>query len=106
MAKSISASVGKNGVNRTNDVTTVQELLNKVPVTHGRPSPLLEVDGVCGNLTRTAIGDFQKIGCGFKWPDQLISVGGRTWNQLSVLTGGRLPQISFLRLPCARWQRS
>lgn len=88
MTKLISASVGKNGVNRPNDVTTVQELLNKVSITHGRPLPPLEVDGVCGNLTRTAIGNFQKIGCEFKWPDQLISVGGRTWNKLSALTGG------------------
>ncbi|MEI6709087.1 MAG: hypothetical protein WCK96_18345 [Methylococcales bacterium] len=88
MSKSISASVGKNGANKPNDVTTVQELLNKVPITHGRPLPPLEVDGVCGNVTRTAIGNFQKIGCGFEWPDQLISVGGRTWDRLLALTEG------------------
>nr|WP_319493315.1 hypothetical protein [uncultured Desulfobacter sp.] len=88
MTKSISASVGKKGANRPNDVKTVQELLNKVPITSGRPTPLLEVDGMCWSLTCTAIGNFQKISCGFKWPDQLISVGGRTWNQLIALTGG------------------
>ena len=88
MTKSISASVGKNGANKLNDVTIVQELLNKVPITHGRPLLSLEVDGLCGNLTLIAIGNFQKTGCGFKWPDQLISVGGRTWNQLLALTEG------------------
>ena len=46
MARKISASVGRmGGINRYEDVVTVQELLNHVPSNDGGPIPLLKVDG-------------------------------------------------------------
>jgi hypothetical protein len=78
----ISGSVGLNGKNVKTDVETVQKLLNRVPREKGGPAALLKVDGLCWQKTTAAIERFQKIGCGFKWPDRLISPGKRTWIEL------------------------
>lgn len=79
--KQISASVGKGGVNKKEDVTLVQQLLNKKGA-----SPALVEDGDCGNKTITAIVAFQKASFP-DWPakdhDGLISVGKNTWKKLS-----------------------
>ncbi len=85
MTKSISASVGKNGTNKPNDVKIIQELLNRVSRIHGGPLSPLKVDGLCGGITLKAIDIFQKTGCNFKWPDQLIEPAGKTWGQLLVV---------------------
>jgi hypothetical protein len=61
---------------------TVQALLDRVPFVEGGPSPLLAVDGLCYGKSLQAIGRFQKIGCGFQWPDQRIEPNRRTWNRL------------------------
>ena len=82
MAAEISASVGDSAHNRPPDVRTVQDLLNRVPLTSGGPLPPLKVDGLCYGKTLSAIEGFQKKGCGFKWPDRRIDPGGRTWNEL------------------------
>lgn len=78
MKPTISASVGANAVNHKSDVVTVQSLLNRVPVEKGGPSTALKVDGLCYGKSLAAIGHFQKIGCGFKWPDQRVDPNGRT----------------------------
>ncbi len=44
----ISASVGREGVNRGDDISTVQQLINEHLPTPLRP---LDVDGTCGALT-------------------------------------------------------
>ena len=61
MDKSIGSSVGQGGTNRADDVRTVQELLNNVPVTWGGPSVPLDVDGLVGDKTITAIRNFQQV---------------------------------------------
>lgn len=76
-------SVGKNGSNQADDVRTVQSLLNRVPLDRGGPSPALAVDGLCWSKTLAAIHRFQKTGCGFQWPDELIQPNRRTWNELA-----------------------
>jgi hypothetical protein len=82
MKPTIAASVGANAVNHKSDVVTVQSLLNRVPVEKGGPSTALKVDGLCYGKSLAAIGHFQKVGCGFKWPDQRVDPNGRTWNNL------------------------
>jgi hypothetical protein len=78
----ISGSVGANGKNLTPDVETVQTLLNRVPPNDGGPAAPLKVDGLCWQKTTAAIERFQKIACGFKWPDRLIAPKQKTWIQL------------------------
>jgi hypothetical protein len=82
MAKTISASVGQNGANRTPDVITVQELLNKVPASNGGPVPPLKVDGLAWSKTNHAISRFQKEHLKFKWPDGRIDPSGKTFQAL------------------------
>ena len=82
MKPSISASVGAKATNLKSDVTTVQSLLNRVPPEEGGPMPLLKVDGLCYEKSVAAISRFQKLGCGFKWPDQRVDPNGRTWKRL------------------------
>ncbi|MGB7219942.1 MAG: hypothetical protein WBD07_14175 [Vicinamibacterales bacterium] len=82
MAK-ISGSVGANGKNRVEDVKTVQAILNRVPPAEGGPATPLKVDGLCYQKTTAAIERFQKIGCGFKWPDRIIEPDHKTWIALN-----------------------
>ena len=78
----ISGAVGANGKNTKADVETVQTLLNRVPYDKGGPAPPLKVDGLCWQKTTAAIERFQKIGCGFKWPDRLVEPDRKTWIEL------------------------
>lgn len=74
---SISASVGKGGVNRSADVTIVQNLL----LARGYTS-IGEADGDCGDKTIKAILEYQK---GYmRQPDGRIDPGGNTWRHLSA----------------------
>lgn len=74
--ETITASVGKKGINRKADVETVQRLLNQ------RGIDSLKVDGACGPRTMAAIVKFQK---GFMHhPDGLIEVNGTTWKKLAL----------------------
>jgi len=92
MAKSITASVGRmGGVNRPNDVRTVQELLNKIPVTSGGPIPLLETDGVCGKKTIDAIQKFQLHHFGWQGADGRVDPGGQTLRKLNELADPQAP---------------
>jgi peptidoglycan hydrolase-like protein with peptidoglycan-binding domain len=65
MALTITAPVGENGFGKTDEVKKVQRLLNCVPVMSGGPWPRLDVDGVCGPVTRNAIRVFQSEQLGF-----------------------------------------
>ena len=69
----ISASVGRNGTNRTTDVRTVQTLLNVAGAG-------IRCDGQCGRATISAIEEYQR-----NWralPDGRVDVGGTTWKRL------------------------
>ena len=74
-SSAISASVGKNAVNKSEDVLVIQNLLNKKGAT-------LKVDGDCGPKTIAAIEKFQKDVLKFSVPDGKVDVGGKTWERL------------------------
>lgn len=76
----IEKSVGRDGVNRADDVKRVQVVLNEVPHASGGPKLRLEVDGQCGPNTIAAIERFQ--GRQFGWKDGLISPGKKTATRL------------------------
>lgn len=59
--RTIAASVGRNGVNRYDDVVTIQELLNLTPAYQGGPVEDLKVDGRSGEKTIGAIMKFQRF---------------------------------------------
>lgn len=91
MPKSILKPVGKNCVNRPEDVKTVQELINKVPKSEGGPDPLetqgmeapLVVDGFCGPYTQHAINRFQIKQFGYGKTDGVVDPGQRTMERLN-----------------------
>ena len=56
----ISASVGRGGVNKPNDVIVIQILLNRIPSGQGGPDPKLGADGRIGPKTLAAIDRFQQ----------------------------------------------
>lgn len=85
-ALKISGSVGEGGTNLSDDVRTIQKALNQVPEEHGRPVPLLEVDGVAGKLTKGAIMKFQQRQ--FGWSDGRIDPDKTTLKRLSELQPG------------------
>jgi peptidoglycan hydrolase-like protein with peptidoglycan-binding domain len=79
---SISGSVGRNGMNRLQDVRLIQELLNR----HKQPTAQpLKVDGLVGPRTIAAIEDFQRRVVRMARPDGRVDPGGRT---LAALTAG------------------
>ena len=77
---SISASVGKGGVNNKADVTTVQHLLNAHVAALGLPR--LDEDGRIGDNTIKAIAAYQQRVLGSANPDGRIDPGGGTWKAL------------------------
>ncbi|MDA7415216.1 peptidoglycan-binding domain-containing protein [Xenophilus arseniciresistens] len=79
-ARNILASVGLGGANLTNDVVTIQSMLNNVPTGNGGPQPRLEPDGKCGPLTVGAIRKFQLAQ--FNSADGRVDVGQRTIERL------------------------
>ena len=88
----ISGSVGEQGVNRPQDVKTVQNLLNLVLKKNSNllyafnaetQTKTLVPDSDCGKKTKTAIRLFQVLVLNFMKPDSLIDVGGRTWRRLN-----------------------
>ena len=79
MDRTISASVGIGGGNRSADVKTIQEMLNKALPGWGGPMPKLATDGVCGNLTKSAIRRFQEVQLATYFsPDGRADPGGLT----------------------------
>jgi len=79
----ISGSVGVGGQNRREDVLVVQALINaKLPF----PLKPLDVDGVCGDLTKFAITEYQRrnlSSLGMTRPDGRVDPGGATFQSLS-----------------------
>jgi len=73
--KTIVASVGHGGLNRTDDVRLVQELLNRHIQLPQRP---LVVDGVMSPRTIVAIEAFQRRVLNMHRPDGRIQPGDRT----------------------------
>lgn len=82
----LSASVGRNGQNRSSDVEVVQRLLNRHLDRLIPSRPLLSVDGLIGDQTLTAIIDFQRQVLHFQNPDGRVDPGGRTWAGLQAGT--------------------
>jgi hypothetical protein len=79
----ISASVGRNGVNRTDDVMTIQQLLKDcLPVTRY----LLDVDGNCGAVTIGAIEEVQLQFLRMDPPDGRVDPDSDTFRVLAGST--------------------
>lgn len=72
----ISAAVGFQAPNRVNDVRVVQQLLRS------RGFHIGQVDGLCGDRTRSAIRIFQ--GGFLQAPDGRVDPGGTTWRHLQA----------------------
>ncbi|MFD7283617.1 hypothetical protein ACFV80_43165 [Streptomyces sp. NPDC059862] len=64
--RDLTASVGEGGINQVDDVFTVQMLLNYVDPGSGGPTAQLDVDGMVGPLTISAIRRFQLTQLGFQ----------------------------------------
>ena len=78
--KTMVASVGHGGLNRTDDVRLVQELLNRHMQPPQRP---LVVDGVMSPRTIAAIEAFQRRVLNTHRPDGRIQPGDRTMAALT-----------------------
>jgi uncharacterized protein (TIGR02594 family) len=78
----ITASVGKGGVNRRQDIEVVQGLINR---NLARLTPLapLVVDGMIGTRTISAIEEFQRRVLNMGYPDGRVDPGGRTLRALN-----------------------
>jgi hypothetical protein len=81
MAKKISASVGKGGKNKPEDVQIVQELLNDFTKMCGFKK--LDIDGQVGSKTYSAIAEFQKTAVGMARPDSRVDPGGPSFTTLT-----------------------
>jgi len=73
--KTIVASVGHGGLNRTDDVRLVQELLNRHMQPAQRP---LVIDGIMSPRTIAAIEAFQRRVLNIRRPDGRIQPGDAT----------------------------
>jgi hypothetical protein len=95
-APSLSASVGRGGVNRPSDVKLVQRLINAhLPV----PIALLVEDGAVGPKTIFAIETYQRRTLGMNPPDGRVDPGGATFRSL---TGGAVAPPSPLPAPAPK----
>jgi hypothetical protein len=81
--KTIMASVGHGGLNRTDDVRLVQALLNRHIQPPQRP---LVVDGVISSRTIAAIAAFQRRVLNMHRPEGRIQPGDRTMAALTCQT--------------------
>lgn len=93
MSPSISASVGFGGVNRANDVKTIQTVLNMIPVLFGGPLAKLVIDGLCGPKTNGAIRGFQQKQFGFA--DGRVDPGQQTIQKIIDLLNAPSPGTSI-----------
>jgi hypothetical protein len=84
----IRASVGSKGANRNDDVTTIQDALNRVPASDGGATPPLDVDGLCWQKTIKAIQTFQLKHFGWSGADGLVEPGRQTNAKLNDILGG------------------
>lgn len=79
----IQNSVGQNGINRQSDVVEIQKLLNRFIVPGHLVGAPLVTDGIAGNLTKGAIGQFQRTYAGFQYPDKRVDPAGKTFVALN-----------------------
>jgi muramidase (phage lysozyme) len=92
-------SVGVGGVNKTNDIKTIQGLLNLSQqrlITAGvsfERFKVLKEDGIIGNFTITAIKIFQRDILGFVPPDGRVDAGGKTLRTLKAISTGDFSSI-------------
>jgi uncharacterized protein (TIGR02594 family) len=77
----ITASVGRGGLNRRSDVIAVQTLINKNLQRLPSLAPLV-VDGVAGAMTMNAIEVFQRVVLKMSPSDGRVDPGGRTLRAL------------------------
>ena len=100
MSSMITASVGAaGGVNRFNDVGTVQRLLNQVPPTSGGPTTPLVPDSKCGPKTIGAIQAFQIRQFGWPGADGRVDPNGQTLRRLNDFDIPFLTTASVLTCP-------
>lgn len=100
----ISRSVGKRGINLSNDVRIIQTLLNKARKSSlelGSAFSELTVDGACGPKTIDAISQFQSIRLCVTAPDGRVDPGFRTWRALNnnVASVAQVQQSSLSHKP-------
>lgn len=81
----IHRSVGAGGVNKSGDVETIQQSLNRVPADQGGPAPPLVVDGLFGPKTGAAIRQFQGTQFPDWTPDGRIDPDQKTIKRLNEL---------------------
>jgi hypothetical protein len=79
--------VGRGGKNFPEDVTTIQETLNKIPPEQGGAKPKLVVDGKAGTNTNNAIQKFQIHHFGWSKADGKVDPFARTHLKMSELAG-------------------
>jgi hypothetical protein len=91
--KLLSASVGKVGSNRAEDVITVKKLLNSIPFDKGGAGGKLTENGSIrwDDETVAAITRFQQMKVPGINPDGVVKPGGKTWNRLNELNGTSAP---------------
>jgi len=91
MSANILQSVGKNGINRRDDVIAIQKQLNVI--IRQLDLPPLTVDGDAGSKTITAIMEFQRRIVNLSMPDGRIDPNGRTLHALNTAAGGTAPGV-------------
>src|SRR3954452_5712540 len=96
------ASVGKGGVNRPDDVKVVQTLLNQ-NITRLAPLLPVPVSGTCDAQTILTIEEFQRRVMHVTEPDGRVDPGGRTISELGGGTSasGAEPTLDGSPLPPA-----
>lgn len=95
----IQASVGLNGTNQFNDVKVIQALLNEARdevAAFKASTGVLSVDGKCGNITISAIVNYQSKVVHMARPDGRIDPGGATWKKLNG-SGQTVADIPVMR---------
>ncbi|MBI3562063.1 MAG: peptidoglycan-binding protein [Gammaproteobacteria bacterium] len=81
MFEQLKFTVGNGGINLSQDVATVQDLLNRVPRDYGGPQTMLAVNGILDDSTVEAIQRFQQRHLGKA--DGVITPNQATFMKLS-----------------------
>ncbi|WP_175453149.1 peptidoglycan-binding protein [Microbulbifer yueqingensis] len=97
IVRRLSGSVGNNGINREDDVRSVQQLLNIFIIAGWLPGiGPLSVDGVVGPKVIAAIKAFQRVFVGMINPDGRVDPSGKT---LAKLNGSVFQQPASAAAP-------
>src|SRR5882672_5487301 len=89
----IQSSVGRGGVNRVEDVATVQELVNLIAAAG---ADRLDLDGSIGDKTIAALEGFQRDVVKAPEPDGRVDPGGATFAALLRAAGPALFRLTTL----------